>query len=104
MSGDFVERSQGPRRAEDRPPLLVFLHGIGADENDLFPLASFVDARFHVVSLRAPHRHVVGYAWFPLDFRDDGTVVPDVPAAREALDALTGWIEAAPARLGTDPA
>jgi phospholipase/carboxylesterase len=100
----FVERSVPPRQASAAPPLLVLLHGIGADENDLLPLARFFDPRLHVVSLRAPRDYVVGYAWFPIEFRADGTVVPDVPAARAALADLTRWIAEAPERLGTDPA
>ena len=104
MTESLVERSQAPRRSSARPPLLVLMHGIGADENDLFPLASEFDPRLHVVSLRAPHDYVVGHAWFPIEFRNDGSVIPDIRTARSALDALTRWIEAAPGRLGTDPA
>jgi phospholipase/carboxylesterase len=37
-----------------RPPLLVLLHGRGADEDDLFSLAPAIDARFAVASVRAP--------------------------------------------------
>jgi phospholipase/carboxylesterase len=88
----------------ERPPLLVLLHGIGADEDDLLPLASVLDPRFTVTSLRAPHAYHVGAAWFHIDFRPGGQVVPDVDQARETLADLVRWIEAAPARTGTDPA
>lgn len=86
------------------PPLLVLLHGIGADEFDLFPLAGMVDPRFRVVSLRAPFEYVVGYAWFHIEFGADGTIRPNVDQAATALRDLVRWIEAAPARHGTDPA
>jgi phospholipase/carboxylesterase len=100
----FVERTLAPRRPSDGPPpLLVLLHGIGADEDDLFPLAAHLDPRLHVVSLRAPRDYQVGYAWFDLGWRADGTVVPDVGQARRALADLVRWLEAAPARLGVDP-
>jgi len=36
---DFVARVSPPREPAAAPPLLVLLHGIGADENDLLPLA-----------------------------------------------------------------
>lgn len=101
---DLVERSLPPRQETPRKPLLVLLHGIGADENDLLPLARYLDPRLHVVSLRAPRDYVVGYAWFPIEFRADGSVIPDVAGARDALARLTRWIEDAPERLGTDPA
>ena len=38
----FVELVVPPRRAPDaaKPPMLLLLHGIGATENDLVPLAA----------------------------------------------------------------
>jgi phospholipase/carboxylesterase len=80
------------------------LHGIGADENDLFPIARLLDPRLKVVSLRAPRPYVSGHAWFDLDFRPDGSVVPDVAQAKAALADLARWLGDAPARHGTDPA
>lgn len=100
----FTERVVAPRRARPGPPpLLVLLHGIGADEHDLLPLAGAVAPQCTTVSLRAPYHYSVGYAWFHLDFRPGGEVVPDVAQARTALRDLVAWLEAAPARLGTDP-
>jgi len=47
-----------------RPPLLVLLHGRGADENDLFDLAGSIDPAFAVVSVRAPIAlDEGGYTW-----------------------------------------
>jgi phospholipase/carboxylesterase len=102
----WVERVVPPRRAEAgrRPPLLVLLHGIGADEHDLFPLAGALDPRLTVVSLRAPHAYSGGRAWFDIAFRRDGSVVPDVAQAQASLADLRRWIAAAPGRHGTDPA
>lgn len=101
---DWVYRVADPRvpPAGERPPLLVVLHGIGADENDLFPLASLLDPRLRVVSLRAPRSYGPGRAWFHLEWRPDGTVDPDVAQARETLAELDAWLAAAPARFGTD--
>src|SRR5262245_42040389 len=105
MDGTFHERILPARIASPgAPPLLVMLHGIGADERDLAPLAQLLDPRLVVASLRAPHDYSVGYSWFPIAFRRDGEVVPDVAAARASLAALIAWLAAAPARLGTDPA
>jgi phospholipase/carboxylesterase len=93
-----------PKNADDAPPLLVLLHGIGADEFDLLPIAQALDPRLTVASIRAPHAYYGGCAWFHIDFLRDGTVVPDVPQAQATLADLVGWIEAAPARFRTDPA
>jgi phospholipase/carboxylesterase len=99
----FVERSSTPRRpGAGRPPLLVLLHGIGADENDLFPIASMLDPRLHVVSLRAPHDYAIGHAWFNIEFGLGG-IRPDVGQAHQALADLVAWLRAAPDRHGTDP-
>lgn len=79
------------------------LHGIGADENDLFPLAGELDARFRVVSLRAPYDYHTGHAWFRIDFGSDGSLKPDVAQARATLADLVRWLDAAPTRFGADP-
>jgi phospholipase/carboxylesterase len=101
----FVERIAEPRRpSPGKPPLLVLLHGIGADENDLLPIARMLDGRFKVVSLRAPRPYAVGHAWFDLDFRPDGSVIPDLGQAKATLADLTTWLRGAPERHGTDPA
>jgi phospholipase/carboxylesterase len=98
------ERVASPRTPTPAPPLLVLLHGIGADENDLFPLGRLLDPRLLVVSLRAPHPYSIGRSWFHIDFLPDGRVVPDAAQARAALRDLIDWLLAAPTRLGTDPA
>ncbi|MCW5892716.1 MAG: alpha/beta fold hydrolase [bacterium] len=101
---DWVVRTRAPRASSPgRPPLLVLLHGIGTDENDLFPVADLLDPRFQVVSLRAPGAYVMGHSWFHIEFGRDGTIVPDVAGARRTLAELRRWLTAAPARFGTDP-
>jgi phospholipase/carboxylesterase len=101
----FAERVAAPRRPipGTPPPLLVLLHGIGADEDDLFPLAGKVDPRFRVVSLRAPHPYGGGFAWFHVGFGFAGRLRADVAQAAAALADLVRWLGAAPGRLGTDP-
>jgi phospholipase/carboxylesterase len=101
----WAERVTGPAQRDGarRSPLLVMLHGIGADENDLVPLARYLDPRFRVVSLRAPRRYHVGYAWFDLEFRADGSIAPDTAQARETLAELVAWVRAAPERHQTEP-
>jgi phospholipase/carboxylesterase len=103
--GDWTERVVQPRRTEigRRPPVLVLLHGIGADESDLLPIAAELDPRLKVVSLRAPRRYYTGYAWFRIDFGPSGDLTPHVPEARETLDELVRWLESVPERHDTDP-
>ncbi|MGB8648272.1 MAG: PHB depolymerase family esterase [Anaerolineae bacterium] len=49
----------------EKPPLLIMLHGVGSNEEDLFGLASYLDPRFLVLSARGPLTLMPGsYAWF----------------------------------------
>jgi phospholipase/carboxylesterase len=49
----FLEQ---PTAAGTRDPwLLVLMHGVGSNEQDLFGLAGMVPPAFHVLSLRAPY-------------------------------------------------
>ena len=45
--------------------LLVLLHGRGADERDLLPVASLVAPGARVLAPRAPHRVGPGFGWAP---------------------------------------
>ena len=45
-------------------PLLVLLHGRGADENDLPPIVDYVARGWNAVSIRAPIEFQGGYAWY----------------------------------------
>jgi phospholipase/carboxylesterase len=56
-----------------KPPLLVLLHGYGADEHDLAGLAPHLDGRFDIRSARGPQALAQGgYAWFALKIQPDG--------------------------------
>ncbi|MFZ2389392.1 MAG: dienelactone hydrolase family protein [Polaromonas sp.] len=63
-------------KAATEPWLLVLMHGVGSNEQDLFGLAPHVPANFHVLSLRAPN--VLGpgsYAWFQFGVTPTGRVI-----------------------------
>lgn len=71
-----------------KKPLIVLLHGYGADERDLLPLAESFSEDFAVASVRAPLRLGSGFAWFPLDSK----LSPKTEEIAEGLDALSEWI------------
>jgi len=59
-----------------RAPLLALLHGVGSNERDLFRLATRLDPRFVVLSLRAPLvRGPESFAWFNAEHTPQGTVI-----------------------------
>lgn len=85
------------------PPLLLLLHGFGSNEHDLFQLAPSLDARFLILSIRAPH--VLGlesYAWFDVNFASKEPFIN--PAQAEASrKALISFIQAAVVTYNADP-
>jgi len=71
-----------------KPPLLLLLHGYGANEVDLFSIAPYLDERFLVVSPRAPITlSMMSYAWFNLGFTPQGIAVDaaEIETSRQAL-------------------
>lgn len=85
---------QEPRlRTSGKPPLILLLHGVGSNEADLFSLASYLDARFFIVSARAPVVMGAGsYGWFNIEFTPQG-LVADLEQAKGSLELLRGFID-----------
>src|SRR5579859_3597766 len=73
---------------------LVLLHGYGADEHDLLPLAHELDPRLRAVSIQAPVSLGGGMrAWFNL--REDAKGLSfDADEAREAVRSAAAAVEA----------
>lgn len=100
----LVAVARQPRVPSPRPPLVVLLHGIGADEHDLLPLADALDPRLLVVSLRAPYEaEPMGYAWYALDWRTSPPT-PRLDEAERSRAALAELLPDLTARVGADPA
>ena len=56
----------------ETPPLLLLLHGVGSNEEDLLDLSQYVDPRFFIVSARGPITLMPGaYAWYHVEFLPD---------------------------------
>lgn len=88
-----------PEGARRDHPLLVLLHGYGADENDLFGLASALGDGFTVAAVRAPQAPpwpAPGYSWYPIDdvLADDITD-GDPSRVTRAASAFLDWLDAA---------
>jgi phospholipase/carboxylesterase len=85
------------------PPLLLLLHGIGADEDDLLPLVQHLDPRLLAVSARAPHQaEPAGHRWYAIDW----TVTPprgDAIEIAASRDLLARFVEETTAAHGADP-
>ncbi|MFN0108981.1 MAG: alpha/beta hydrolase [Blastocatellia bacterium] len=90
----FHHTAPGKTDLKGKPPLLLLLHGYGANEDDLFSLAPYLDERFFIVSARAPItlRGMGGYAWFNLAFTPQGISVDpaEVETARQTVHKFIG--------------
>lgn len=98
----FLQRPAAPHYP--RPWLLVLMHGVGSNEQDLFGLAPHLPEHFHVVSLRAPFRMGPGsHAWFDFSIEPNGdrTINEVQEAQSRVLVAQT--VQAASDQLGIPP-
>ena len=65
-----------PKIKSDHPPLIILLHGIGSNEQDLFSFADQLPGKYLVISARAPN--VLGpnsFAWYHADFSKENPVI-----------------------------
>ena len=98
---DLYHVARPPRAAGAEPhPALVLLHGRGANELDLLPLADALDPRLFVVAVRAPLTLAQGFEWYRL--LEIGRAEPTSFAA--GFDALQRFLADLPRRYPIDPA
>ncbi len=74
-------------------PTVILVHGRGADEEDLLGLASYLDKRLLILSVRAPHQFEFGggYTWY--DAGETGTTEPTM--FKSSYTKLTAFIDEA---------
>ncbi len=89
---DLIGPELSPRSGGSPKQLVLLLHGLGADGNDLFPIAQefapfLPDA--HFISLQAPYpcdMAPMGYQWFSLQDRSEETLRKEVGTIAPVLD------------------
>ena len=88
----------------DRAPAVFVLHGRGADEEDLLPVAESLPDDLHVISLRAPDRLQGGYTWYELDLSGGGLheSQPHPADFRRSLELVDESVAAATDAYGLD--
>jgi phospholipase/carboxylesterase len=95
----FLEQLADP--AASQPWLLVLMHGVGSNEQDLFGLAPQLPRNFHIISLRAPHTLAPGaYAWFEFAVLADGTRRINAEQEASSRDIIAANVALHAQRLG----
>jgi phospholipase/carboxylesterase len=104
MQTSLEIRVMDPPRVEDGAPVVVLMHGRGADPSDLVGLRSWLPDRTALVLPRAPFSAVEwgygpGWAWY----RYEGDDRPEAQTFRAAQSALDELLEGLPDSLGYRP-
>ena len=87
-----------------RPWLLVLMHGVGSNEQDLMGLAPQIPERFHVLSLRAPFRMGPGaHAWFDFSIEPNGERTINEAQEAQSRALVAQAIASAAEQLGIPP-
>lgn len=86
----------------EKAPVLVFLHGYGSNEADLFQFAEHIPASYHVVSIRAPYQlQESSYAWYELKFEQGKPIINEVQSLQSRL-LLIDFLKKLPALIHAD--
>ncbi len=74
-------------RGDNAKRLLLLMHGIGSNEQDLPQLAPYLDpdGTYLIVAPRAPYAYGPGFAWFK--FETPGTIASSLDAIEEVIDS-----------------
>jgi phospholipase/carboxylesterase len=104
MSDQLEIRAMDPPTPADGTPVLVLMHGRGADPSDLALLRSWLPDELSLVLPRAPFPGAPwgygrGWAWY----RYAGDDRPEEESFREAQQALDRLLADLPSRLGYQP-
>lgn len=80
--------------------LVIFLHGYGADGDDLIGLAEPLAPHLPNTRFAAPNapqpclNNPAGYQWFPIPWLDGSSPVDATVAAHTSFDLLSRWLDA----------
>ncbi len=98
------EPMSGSPRDGGKPPLLVLLHGVRSNEQDLLGLTPMLDPRFFVVSAQAPiQMGPSAYGWYHVEFRPDGSFVINDEEADRSRGLVLKFLPELKERYPVDP-
>lgn len=94
-----------PKKATEKAPLLIMLHGYGSNEADLFSFAEDLPEELFIISVRAPFpMPPQGHAWYAIhwDGSSDGKFSDDTQAI-VSRDKIVEFIDEAVEKYPVDP-
>ena len=96
MSFSLKHIKRDPLKKQDTPPpMLILLHGLGSNEQDLFSFAPLLDPKFLILSVQAPISYGFGgYAWFNIDLTS-GIPSANIQQVMHARRLLANFLEEA---------
>ena len=96
--------TRDPRQgSREGAPMLVLLHGVRSNEQDLMGLAPALDPRFFVVSARAPLTLGPGaYGWYHVEFTPTGYII-DEDEAEQGRETVIRFAEELTSAYPVDP-
>lgn len=90
-------------KSADRPPMIILLHGLGSNEQDLFSFAPLLDPQFLILSVQAPISYGFGgYAWFNIDLTS-GIPNANIQQVIHARRSITSFLDEAIKTYQPDP-
>lgn len=94
MKLEYRYKEPSKKLENKKSPLLLLLHGFGADENDLFGIAPFLDERFFIASVQAPFALAFGgRAWFELYFEAGEVAGFNPKQFEQSLEMLDEFVD-----------
>lgn len=95
---------RAPKKASEKAPLLIMLHGYGSNEQDLFSFADVLPDELFIVSVRAPYPlPPYGHAWYAIHFDDLNGKFSDDEQAINSRNKISGFINEVLEEYPVDP-
>jgi len=83
-----------PQLSNGKVPMLVLLHGLRSNEDDLFAIAPMLDERLLVVAVRAPFDAGGGrYKWYDYQSNPSGKAIVDAEQMKQSRTMLIDFID-----------
>lgn len=103
MNSSLYRLALHPKTSSANPPLLILLHGVGSNEQDLFEIAPLLDERFLILSARAPLTLAPNsFAWFHVKFTPSGSLI-NAEEAEDARQTVVRYIDEMVDEYRADP-